>query len=139
MCSFSELWFFNPMKKCIFCNFVLTSARNFGLLKQFTYLHLNGLLMHFQKMVVFILPHYDCVYTMTYCLRDIRVWSWRIRFNFCRVRIFFDFLIANISWAVVQTLINHTMFWRSVMRTSRCIYINCFNRLRFLPEITTKL
>ena len=139
MCSFSELWFFNPMKKCIFCNVVLMSARNFGLLKQFTYLHLSGLLMHFQKMVVFILPHYDCVYTMTYCLRDIRVWSWRIRFNFCRVRIFFDFLIANISWAVVQTLINHTMFWRSVMRTSRCIYINCFNRLRFLPEITTKL
>ena len=139
MCSFSELWFFNPMKKCIFCNFVLMSARNFGLLKQFTYLHLNGLLMHFQKMVVFILPHYDCVYTMTYCLRDIRVWSWRIRFNFCRVRIFFDFLIANISWAVVQTLINHTMFWRSVMRTSRCIYVNCFNRLRFLPKITTKL
>ena len=33
-CSFHELWSLNYLRKCIFCNFVLTSARNLGLLKQ---------------------------------------------------------------------------------------------------------
>ena len=42
-------------KVCFFFNFVLTSARNLSLLKQFTYIHLKGLLTHFQKMVLFIM------------------------------------------------------------------------------------
>ena len=41
-------------KKCIFCNFVLTSAKNPSLLKQFTYMHLKVLITLFQKMVWFI-------------------------------------------------------------------------------------
>ena len=42
-------------KVLFFFNFVLTSARNLSLLKQFTYIHLKGLLTHFQKMVLFIM------------------------------------------------------------------------------------
>ena len=42
-------------KKVHFCNFVLTSARNLCLLKQFTYIHLKGLVTHFQKMVLFFM------------------------------------------------------------------------------------
>ena len=41
-------------KKCIFYNFVLASARNLSLLKQFTYKHLKVLFPLFQKMVGFI-------------------------------------------------------------------------------------
>ena len=41
-------------KKCIFCNFVLTWGRNISRLKQFTYMHLKGLVTHFQKFVLFI-------------------------------------------------------------------------------------
>ena len=52
------------IKKCIFCNFVLTSARNLSLLKQSTYTHLKGLVTYFQKIVY-------CA--MTYCFGDIRV------------------------------------------------------------------
>ena len=78
-------------------------------------------------------------YAMTYCFGDISVWSRRILLNFCWVSIFFDILIANISWTVAQTPINHIIFWKSVMRTFRCIYVNCFNRLRFLAEVSTKL
>ena len=37
-------------KKAHFCNFVLASTRNLILLKQFTYVQLKGLEMHFQKM-----------------------------------------------------------------------------------------
>ena len=40
---------------------------------------------------------------------------------------------------VSQTPINHTIFWKSVMRTFRCIYVNRFNRLRFLAEVSTEL
>ena len=74
---------------------------------------------------------------MTYCFGEISVWSQRILLNFCWVSIFFDILIVNISWKVAQTPINHSIFWKSVMRTFRCIYVNCFNRLRFLAEVTT--
>ena len=49
--------------------------------------------------------------------------------NFCWVSIFFDILIANISWTVAQAPINHIIFWKTVIRTSRCTYINYFNSL----------
>ena len=64
---------------------------------------------------------------MNYYLGDISVWSWRNLLNFCWVSIFFDILIVNFSWTVAQTPINHSIFWKSVMRTLRCIYVNCFN------------
>ena len=80
----------------------------------------------------------DC-YDMTYCCGDIRVWSRKILLSFCLVSIFFDILIANMSWKMVENPINHIIFSKSVMRTLRCIYVNTFNRLRFLAEISTKL
>ena len=75
-------------------------------------------------------------YAMTYCFEDIRVWSARTLLNFCWVSTFFDILIANISWTVAQSPI---IFWKSVVRTFICIYVNCFNRLRFFAEVSTKL
>ena len=71
-------------------------------------------------------------YAMTYCFRGMSVWSRSILKNFCWVSIFSDILISNISWMVAQTPINHSIFWKSVMRTFRCIYVNCFNNLAFL-------
>ena len=59
--------------------------------------------------------------------------------NFCWVRIVFDILIGNISWTVSQTPINHIIFWKTVIKTFKSIYVNCFNRLRFLAEVSTKL
>ena len=99
-------------KKCILCNFVLTSARNIILLKKFTYMHPKGLVLHFQKMVI-------VYYAMTYCVGEIRVWSQIISLNFCWFTILFDILIANISWKV-QTPINHIIFWKSAVRTFTC-------------------
>ena len=75
-------------------------------------------------------------YNMTYCFGDIRVWSQRILLNVCWVSIFFDVLIAYISWTVTQTTYS---FLKDVMRTFRCIYVNCFNRLKFLAEVSSKL
>ena len=40
---FHRWWSLNCLKKCIFCNFALTSARNLCLLKQFIYMHLEDL------------------------------------------------------------------------------------------------
>ena len=78
-------------------------------------------------------------YGMTYCFRDISVWNRRILLDFCWVSIFFDTLMTNTSWMKTQTHMKHTIFWKSVMRTFRWIYLNCFNRLRFLAEVSTKL
>ena len=55
ICFLPELWSLNCLKKWIFCNFVLTSARNLSLLKQFTYIHLKVIVTHFQKMGSFIM------------------------------------------------------------------------------------
>ena len=50
--SFLELWSLN--KYCIFCKFVLASARNLNPLKQYIYIHLKDVIMLFQKIVCFI-------------------------------------------------------------------------------------
>ena len=70
---------------------------------------------------------------------DISVWNQKILLNFCWVSIVFDILIANISWTVAQTPINHIIFWKTVIKTFRSIYVNCFSTIRFLAEVSTKL
>ena len=47
--------------------------------------------------------------------------------------------ITNISKTVSHTIINNTIFWNCVTRPFRCIYVNCFNKLRFLAEVRTIL
>ena len=47
-------------------------------------------------------------------------------------------LTTNISWTVGQTPINYIIFWKSVIRTFRCIHVKFFNRLRFLDEVYCK-
>ena len=98
-------------KKEHFCNFVLSSARNLSLLK----------LYGSERSRYALSENGSVYYAMIYCFGDIRVWSWRILLNFCRVSIFFNILIANISWTVAEIPINHTIFWKSVMRTFRYI------------------
>ena len=78
-------------------------------------------------------------YAMTYCFEDIRVWSRIILSTFCWVSIFFDIWIVNVSWTVVQIPLNHIIFWKSTIRTSGCIFVNFFDILRFLAEVSTKL
>ena len=75
--SLPELWSLNCLKKCIFCNFVLTSARNLSLWKQYTY---N---IETENGIIY------CV--MTYYFVDISVCIWRILLNFCWVSIVFWF------------------------------------------------
>ena len=40
---------------------------------------------------------------------------------------------------MAETPINHIIFRKSVMRTLRCMYINCINRFRSLTEVSTEL
>ena len=123
--------FLNYLKKCIFCNFVLTSTINLSLLKQFRYMHLKDLVLHSQKMVLFVMLW--LIISEILCLKS---------YNFVKFLLswhLFDVLIANISWTVAQTPINYSIFWKSVMRTFRCIYVNYFSRLRFLAEVGTKI
>ena len=78
-------------KECISCNFVLNSARNLSLLKQFTYMHFT---FYISERSRYTLSENGIVYyAITYCFRDISVWSWRILLNFCWFSIFFDILI----------------------------------------------
>ena len=56
-CFLLELCSANCPKKSIFYTFMLTSARNLSLLKQFTYVHLKVLITLFLKMVYRGLSH----------------------------------------------------------------------------------
>ena len=54
----------------------------------------------------YALSENDIVYhAMTYSFGDNSVWSQKILLNFCWVSIFFDILIAKMSWTVAQTLL----------------------------------
>ena len=117
-------------KKVHFCIFVLTSARK----------SIKAIYIYASERSCYALSENGFVYcAMAYYLGEISVWSRRILLNFCWVSIFLDILIINISWTVTQTPINHSIFWRSVMRTFKCIYLNRSKRLRFLAEVSTKL
>ena len=57
---------------------------------------------------------------------------------------FLDILIANMNGGseikmVAQTPIRHVIFWETVIKTFRSIYVNWFNTLRFLADVSTKL
>ena len=119
-------------KGIFFFTFVLTSARNLGLLKYFTYMYLEDLATHFQKMVLFIMLWLTVLKILVFEVENfLLIFYW--------VSIFFDISIANISWTMAQISISHSIFWKRIMRTFSCIYVNCFNRLRFFADFSTKL
>ena len=45
---------------------------------------------------------------------------------------------SNISKTVSYSIINNYHL-KCVTRSSGCIYVNCFNRLRLLAEVSTKV
>ena len=131
-CSLLQLWSLICLKKWTFCNFVLASAR--------TQKSFKAIYVYVPEKSRYTLSQNGIFYyAMTYFLGDIRVWGWRILLNFCWGSIFFDILFAIVSKTVAQTSINHIIFWKSVMRTFKSMYVTCFKRLKFLAEISTKL
>ena len=132
ICSLPELWSLNCLKKCIFLQFCADLSKKFWSIK--------AIYMYTSERSRYAFSENGIVYyAMTYCFGDISIWNWRILLNFSWVSIFFDILIANILWTVARTPINDIIYWKSAMRTFRCTYVYCFNRLRFLPEVSTKL
>ena len=77
-------------KKLHFLQFVLISARNLSILKQFKYISERSRFGLSENGIVY--------YAMIYCFGDIRVWSQRTLLNFYWVSILFYILITNISW-----------------------------------------
>ena len=125
------LWSLNYLKRCIFFNFVLTSAKNLSLLKQFKYIYI-------WKILSCIFKKWCCLLCYDY-FEEIMVWSRTILLNFCWVSISHDILSAYISLTLAQTPVNHITLYKSVMRAFRCINVDWVNRFRFLAEVSTKL
>ena len=106
-----------------FCNFVLTPARNLTESIKAIYIYAS------ERSRCVLLENCIVYYAMTQCFGDIWFWSQRVLLNFCWVNIFFDILNGNIWWTMAQTTVNHVIFWKSEMRTFRCIYVNCLGFL----------
>ena len=102
---------FKLSKKVHLCNFVLTPAKNLNTLIQFTYMHLKWL-ADFQKMVLFIMLWF----TVSEILRLKSNKNSEVKKTLLSPHLF-DILIANISWTVTQTPVNHAILWKSVVRT----------------------
>ena len=115
-------------KKCTFSILCWPQKKNLSMLMQFMYMHLKRLITRFQKMLLFTMLWLNVL--------EICVWNRRALLHFCWFSIA---LIANISWSVAQTPINHIIFWNTVIKIFTSIYVNCFNRIRFLAEGSTKL
>ena len=101
----------------MFYNFALTWARNLSLLKQVTLMDLKVLIILFQKMVWFIGVWATDHETLVI---KIQTRCWRGR-HFVK---FFDF---------------KQCVKKCVTRIFRHISVNCFNRLRFLAEVSSNL
>ena len=106
LCSFHVPFLsYDPeiVKKVHFFNFVLTSAKKSKYVKAiYIYASETSRYALSENVIVY--------YAMTSCFEDISVWNWRALLNFCWVSIIFDILIANISWTVAQTTINHIIY-----------------------------
>ena len=110
---------------------MLISARHRSLLKQFTYIDLKVFITLFEKMLWFI-----GVWATVHEILTIKISKKMLtqqKFN----KIFR--LQTVISKTVSHRKMNSTILWKCVVRPLRCIYVNCFNRLRFLAEVSTKL
>ena len=117
-------------KEVIFCNFVLTSAGNLTLLKQFTYMHLTVLSTLFRKMTWWV---WTTVHEILAIKISKNMQTQQKSNKFLRLQTLIP------SETVRQSMINNTIFWKCVTGPFRCIYVNCFNRLKFLTEVSTKL
>ena len=123
-------------EKVHFFQFCADFSKNLGLLDQFTCICIWKVSLRTFRNIW----KREENYPMTYCFGGIKISKPSFLLSFCWVSIFFGILIiAKISWTVFQTTINHIIFWKSVMKTFICIYVNCFNRLTFLGEASTKL
>ena len=131
-CILPELWSLNCPKKLTFCNFVLTSARNLSLLKHFTYMHLKALIPLFQKTISLI-----GVWATVHEILAINVSKKMLSQQQFKK----NTLVSNpnISKTVRQSMINNTIFWKFVTKPFWWMYVNCFNRLRFLVEVSIKM
>ena len=111
---------------------MLNSAKNLSLLKQFSYMHLKVLITLFQKMLWFI-----GVWATVHEILAIEISKKMLtQQKFLKNS---STLNTNICETVSHSIRNNINFWKCVMRTSTSIYVNCFNRLILLAEVSTKL
>ena len=112
--------------------FVLTSPRNLSLLKQFTYMYLKFFIKLFQKMVWLI-----GVWATVHEILAIKISKKMMTQKFNRI-LRLQTRKSLKQWDIVFSE-NNTILWMCVTRHFRCTYVNCFNRIRFLVEVSTKL
>ena len=118
-CFRPELWSLYCPKKCIFCNFALTPARNLSMWKQFTYMDLKYLVTVFQK-IIWLIRLWATAHEML-PIKIPKAMLTQQKFN----KVFrFETLIS-------VSIVSNNIFWKRLTRPFRCIYVNCFNILNF--------
>ena len=99
-----------------FCNIPYTLARNLNLLKNLCICTWKFSLYSFENVIAFT--------GLTQRLWDINDLSK-----------FFQLQTLIYPKHKSHSIINNTILWKCVSIPLRCIYVNCFNRLRFLPRL----
>ena len=119
-------------KKVHFLQFCADLSKKFKSVETFTYMHLKVLITLFQKMLWFL-----GVWASVHKILAIKISKTMLTQQ--------KFLKNYSTWnthtieTVSHSIINNINFWKCITRPFRCIYVNCFNQLWFLAEVSTKL
>ena len=101
-------------------------------MKQFSYMHLKVLIMLFQKMLWFL-----GVWAIAHEILAIKTSKKMLN----QQKFLKNYSTSNTHTieTVSHSIINNINFWKYITRLFRGIYVNCFNQLRFLAKVSTKL
>ena len=100
-------------------------------LKKLRYMHLKVLITLFQKIIWFA-----GVWATAHEILAIKISKMILCRNSKKISSFSN---PNISKTVSHRIINNTISWKCITRPFRYIHVNCFKRLRYLAEVSTKL
>ena len=101
-------------------------------MKQFTYMDLKVLITLFQKMLWFLV-----VWATGHEILAIKI----SKTILTQQKFLKSYSTSNThtNETVSHRIIKNINFWKCITRPFRYIYVNCFNQLRFLAEVSTKL
>ena len=127
----SWVWF-SIVEKCVFLQYCSDSSKKFN--------SIAAIYIYASEISYYSLSENDMVYRgLSHRSRDISNYNIKKDADSAEIYGNSSILNPNIFKILSHSIISNATFWKCITRTFICIYVNCFNRLRFHAEFSTKL
>ena len=127
----SWVWF-SIVEKCVFLQFCTDPSKKFN--------SIIAIYIYASEISYYSLSINDMVYRgLSHRSRDISNYNIKKDADSAEIYGNSSILNPNIFKILSHSIISNATFWKCITRTFICIYVNCFNRLRFHAEFSTKL